>query len=129
MQLNTYAVSVSVFIVSEWMGAAWILKFLQPDMYKLLCMAYCWLCRHSLLGDILTSCNDRQSAPEDPVVFRHDRGCRTLSTIFQPNPFGDGRFGVASSAFFHKQAWLFHSFICCCKLSDVGGRFSFLWPF
>ena len=53
MQLNTYAVSVSVFIVIELMRAAWILKFLQSDMYKLLCMAYCWLCRHSLLGVVV----------------------------------------------------------------------------
>ena len=111
MQLNTYALSVSVIIVSELMCAAWILKFLQPYMHKLVCMAYCWFCRHSLLDDILTSCHDRQSAPEDPVIFRHDRGCRTLSTILQPNPFGDGRFGIACSAFIHTHAWLFPNFI------------------
>ena len=69
MQLNTYALSVSVSIVSELMYAAWILKFLQPGMYKLLCMSYCWFCRHSLLGDILTSCNSKQSVPEDPVAL------------------------------------------------------------
>ncbi len=86
MQLNTYAVSVSVFIVSELMGAARILEFLQPDIYKLLCMAYCWFWRHSLLDDILTSCNDRQSAPEDPVVFRHEHRMQNIIHHFTAEP-------------------------------------------
>ena len=44
-------------------------NFLQPGMQKLLYMAYCWFRRHSLLGDMMTSCNGKRSAPEDLMAL------------------------------------------------------------
>ena len=44
-------------------------KFLWPYMHKLMCMPCCWFYRRRRLGDMLTSCSDRQSAPEEPLVL------------------------------------------------------------
>ena len=67
---NTYALSGSVFIVSELTNAAWILGIFS----SLACTSF-WAWWHtvssagSLLGGMMTSCNGKQSAPEDPVVL------------------------------------------------------------
>ena len=114
--------------VSQCLHRQWIDKrcldsgiFLQPDMYKLMCMAYCWFCRHSLFGDMMTYCNGKQSAPEDSLVlsswaqaehypvglfFSQIHWWPTIDSVLPP---------TLSST--HKPRFIF-----CCKVSDVWGK-------